>query len=121
LRRILYNLLSNAIKFTEKGGVTLDVSTVEEPPAVGIGGRRMRWRFVVRDTGIGLLPEQAALLFNPYAQAHAGIAARFGGTGLGLAISHQLAKLLGGSLVLSASTPGLGSTFTLEIVTTDPE
>ncbi|HTB63277.1 MAG TPA: ATP-binding protein, partial [Opitutales bacterium] len=120
LRQILGNLLSNALKFTEKGRVTLGVSTRPDP-ADGVGEKNWRWRFAVRDTGIGISPEQAAALFSPYTQAHPGIEQRFGGTGLGLAISHQLARLLGGELSLEHSTPGEGSTFVLEIVTPDAE
>ena len=73
----------------------------------------------MHDTGLGISAEQAAGLFNPYAQAHAGIAPRFGGTGLGLAISRQLAILLGGDLTLDKSAPGEGATFVLEIVTSE--
>jgi signal transduction histidine kinase len=115
LKQILSNLLSNAVKFTESGRVTLAVSA--QPEVSADGGSRFRWRFVVADTGIGIAPEQAANLFNPYAQANAGISRRFGGTGLGLAISYQLARLMGGGLTLAESVPGRGSTFILEIVT----
>ncbi len=116
LRQILSNLLANAVKFTEAGGVTFEVSARPEPGGADAPAR-WRWHFVVRDTGLGLAPEQAAALFKPYSQAHADIARRFGGTGLGLAISHQLAQLLGGELTLAESKPGAGSTFVLEIVT----
>ncbi|HVU38363.1 MAG TPA: ABC transporter substrate-binding protein [Opitutales bacterium] len=115
LKQILINLLSNAVKFTEAGSVALEVSAQPEPPLGGVD--RLRWRFSITDTGLGIAPEHAANLFNIYAQAHAGIARRFGGTGLGLAISYQLAKLMGGGLTLARSTPGQGSTFVLEIVT----
>ena len=117
LRQILSNLLSNAIKFTDRGQVALEVSAQREPTMAGGGVPGWRWRFAVRDTGLGLSPEQAATLFTPYTQAHMDIARRFVGTGLGLAISHQLAILLGGQLYLAESKPGLGSTFVLEIVT----
>ena len=69
----------------------------------------------MRDTGIGIAPEHIAKLFQPYMQATPGIARRYGGTGLGLAISRQLAQLLGGDLSVE-STPGLGSTFIIEII-----
>ena len=114
LRQILSNLLSNAIKFTERGGVELEVSAQPEPTGESMA-HRWRWRFAVRDTGLGLTAEQAAALFNPYSQANLDIARRFGGTGLGLAISHQLARLLGGELFLDESKPGVGSTFVLEV------
>jgi len=117
LKRILSNLLANAIKFTEKGGITLEVSAAAEPGPPAAGHHRWHWRFVVRDTGIGMTTEQTAVLFNPYTQAHSGISRRFGGTGLGLAISHQLARLLGGQLTLVESTLGKGSTFLFEVTT----
>jgi len=117
MKGILRNLLSNAIKFTEQGAVTLEVSAKPEPVASKSSGPVWRWRFAVSDTGVGIAPEHLEGLFKPYAQAHSGIARSFGGTGLGLAISRQLARLLGGDLILAESTPGRGSTFVLEIVT----
>ncbi len=115
LKQILSNLLANAIKFTESGSVALTVAAA--PEAATDGSARLRWRFVLADTGIGIAPEQAGALFTPYTQANSGISRRFGGTGLGLAISFQLAKMMGGSLSLAKSAPGQGSTFVLEIVT----
>ncbi len=117
LRQILSNLLANALKFTDAGRVLLEVSA--QPLATAVEAPLWRWRFSVKDTGLGISEAQAAGLFNPYAQAHAGIERRFGGTGLGLAISRQLARLLGGDLTLAASEPGKGSTFVLEIVALD--
>ncbi len=118
LRQILSNLLGNALKFTDAGSVSLEVSARPETTAPH-APPLWRWRFAVRDTGLGLTAEQAIGLFNPYTQAHAGIARRFGGTGLGLAISRQLARLLGGDLTLADSAPGKGATFVLEIVALD--
>jgi len=116
LRQILGNLLSNAIKFTETGGVELQVSA-QPLPSNPVEDAPRRWRlwFHVRDTGIGIAPEHITKLFQPYMQATPGIARRYGGTGLGLAISRQLAQLLGGDLSVE-STPGLGSTFIIEII-----
>jgi len=119
LKGILRNLLSNAIKFTDSGSVRLDVSAQLEPKVDLAGGPSWRWCFALRDTGLGIAPEHAEALFQPYAQAHSGIARCYGGTGLGLAIARQLARLLGGDLKLAESTPGQGSTFILEIVTSE--
>jgi signal transduction histidine kinase len=104
LRQILANLLANALKFTGQGAVEL----ILEPAAAG------RLRFRVVDSGQGISPETAARLFQPYVQGDASMARRFGGSGLGLSISRQLAQLLGGDITFE-STPGRGSTFTLEI------
>jgi len=108
LRQILGNLLSNAIKFTNSGRVEVRATAARTPDA------RWRLHFEVRDTGAGIAPEQLARLFQPYTQADQTVHRRHGGTGLGLAISRQLARLLGGDLT-ATSTPGQGSTFTVEI------
>jgi CheY-like chemotaxis protein len=104
VRQILMNLVSNALKFTEKGSVTIGLRAA--PAADGDGGVDI----VVVDTGIGLTPDQAASLFNPYVQAEASTAKRFGGTGLGLAICRKLATMMGGEISVM-SDPGQGSAF----------
>ncbi len=116
LRQILGNLLSNAIKFTETGGIELQVTARPALADSSVGVPR-RWHicFQVRDTGIGIAPDHARKLFQPYAQATPGIARRYGGTGLGLAISRQLALVLGGDLNVE-SLLGRGSTFAVEIL-----
>ena len=101
LRQILLNLLSNAARHTADGSVLLAVSREEEEVV-----------FRVRDTGVGMTPEEVAGLFTEYAQAP-GSGAR-GGTGLGLAISRRLARLLGGDITVE-SAPGRGSTFSLRV------
>ena len=106
--QILLNLLNNAVKFTEEGGVELIVES--GPPVDG----RLLLRFQVRDTGIGIPPEQQESIFEAFRQADGSITRRFGGTGLGLAISSRLAQLMGGSIQVE-STPGHGATFTVEI------
>ena len=103
LGQIINNLLSNAIKFTESGQVTLRVSRDEAAAQL---------RIEVEDTGIGMRPEQLAVLFQDFTQADATINRRFGGTGLGLALCQRLATAMGGTLG-AQSQPGVGSRFTL--------
>jgi CheY-like chemotaxis protein len=105
VRQVLTNLLSNAIKFTAAGDVRLSATGGAEPGA---------WRFAVTDTGIGMSGEQVERLFQSFSQADSSTTRRFGGTGLGLAISRELARLMGGDIVVD-STPGAGSTFTFTV------
>ena len=102
LEQILKNLLSNAIKFTEKGQVSL---TVSRQPGESIA-------FKVRDSGIGIAPDQHDSIFEAFRQADGTTNRRYGGTGLGLSISRDLATLLGGAISV-ISEPGQGSIFTL--------
>ncbi len=108
LRQIVMNLVSNAVKFTERGGVTVTASAGESPEGPVL-------RVEVRDTGIGMTPEQLGKLFTPFQQADQHIAEKFGGTGLGLSISRGLARRMGGDITV-ASAPGVGTVFTMEIV-----
>ncbi|HBO5500709.1 transporter substrate-binding domain-containing protein [Pseudomonas aeruginosa] len=101
LRQVLYNLLSNALKFTEAGRVCLKV---EERP---LDERRSLLAFRVTDTGIGIPRELQPRLLEPYRQAHADTALRYGGSGLGLSICNQLVQLMGGRIWLD-SEPGCG-------------
>jgi PAS domain S-box-containing protein len=107
LRQILFNLVGNAIKFTKQGGVAITVALMPRLPE-NTDTVMLEWS--VRDTGIGLTPEQQAQLFRAYAQAEASTARRFGGTGLGLMICRQLVELMGGTISVS-SRFGEGSTF----------
>jgi two-component system, sensor histidine kinase and response regulator len=104
LRQILVNLIGNAIKYTDRGEIVVSVRVEEEADA------RVRLRFEVRDTGIGIPPEKQAMLFQPFYQADSSASRLHGGTGLGLAISRQLIELMGGSIGVE-SAPGRGSTF----------
>ena len=107
VRQVLFNLLSNAGKFTEKGSVTL---TVRRQAHEGLD-----WlTFAVRNTGIGLTPEQRGKLFQAFVQADASTTRKFGGTGLGLAISLRLSEMMGGTIVVDSEL-GRGSTFTLSL------
>lgn len=105
LRQILINLLSNAIKFTERGGVTLDVSGRDVS-----GG--MALEICVTDTGIGIESKMLAHIFEKFVQADSSISRRYGGTGLGLAITKSLVEIMGGNIT-AESAPGKGSAFTL--------
>ena len=109
LRQALFNLLSNACKFTEQGVVTVGVT--REPATVDGGDSIV---FAVRDTGIGMTPEQMARLFEEFGQADASTTRRYGGTGLGLALSRRLCRMMGGDISV-ASEPGRGSTFTIRL------
>ena len=104
LGQVIANLINNAIKFTEQGDVYLKAELLEQV------GERVKLRFSVKDTGIGMTPEQAARLFQPFSQADASTTRKHGGTGLGLTISRRLVELMGGEIWLE-SEPGAGSTF----------
>ncbi len=106
VRQIVTNLVGNAIKFTREGRVTVDMSATPAGPA------QADVLVTVRDTGIGMSPEQTQQIFSPFIQADGSITREFGGTGLGLSISSQLAALMEGSLTVE-SEAGIGSTFLL--------
>nr|WP_319495591.1 ATP-binding protein [uncultured Desulfobacter sp.] len=110
LRQILMNLLSNAVKFTQKGGVTLQISVKQGPHDDGQVGLL----FSVKDTGIGISPKQQKKIFEAFSQADSTTTRRFGGTGLGLAISRRLALLMASELKVQ-SIENQGSTFYFEI------
>ncbi|MBC7464877.1 MAG: response regulator [Bdellovibrio sp.] len=111
LRQILINILSNALKFTLHGGISLIVKL----QSVSADLENSVVRFEVKDTGIGLSPEQKTRLFQPFMQADSSTTRKFGGTGLGLSLSKKLAHAMGGDLVLIESTVDEGSTFALFI------
>ncbi|MBB5339951.1 response regulator [Tunturiibacter gelidoferens] len=104
LGQILINLVNNAVKFTERGEVLVTV-TLEEQLA-----ERVKMRFSVRDSGIGMTPEQSSRLFQAFAQADTSTTRKYGGTGLGLSISKRLVEMMDGS-IWAESEPGVGSTF----------
>jgi len=105
LLQVLVNLCSNAVKFTDKGEVV--VVTVR---SVGNEADSALLRFDVRDTGVGLTPEQVETLFRPFSQVDGSSTRAHGGAGLGLAICRKLVALMGGEIDVD-STPGLGSNF----------
>ncbi len=107
VRQVLLNLLSNAGKFTEKGTVSLDVSRENDVTGTWVV-------FRVRDTGIGMTPEQLGKLFQAFTQADGGTQRKYGGTGLGLALSRKFCVMMGGD-INAQSEPGKGSTFTMRL------
>lgn len=115
LRQILLNLVSNAIKFTEKGTVAITLRAAPAETQAGEVVDRVNLWVSVKDTGIGISPEQQARLFKPFSQADANISRKYGGTGLGLVICQRMAELLGGRIKLESAL-GEGSTFTVQIV-----
>jgi two-component system, sensor histidine kinase and response regulator len=109
LGQVLTNLLSNAVKFTDTGEVVLRARLVSE------SSEQVSLEFSVRDTGIGMTPEQVKGLFRPFTQADTSTTRKYGGTGLGLTITRQLVEIMGGQVNVT-SQAGSGSTFTFSAV-----
>ena len=104
LRQVVLNLVSNALKFTKTGEIVVTCAVASEDE---------NWQEIaiaVRDTGIGIAPDQLPNLFSMFVQADSSISRRYGGSGLGLAISKRLVELMGGRIVVE-SEPGAGSVF----------
>ena len=108
LRQVLVNLGGNAVKFTDRGNVTLRVTSL------GSADGSIGLRLEVIDTGVGIEPMNQAKIFEEFTQEDASTTRRFGGTGLGLSIARQIVELMGGKLSV-VSTPGAGSTFSFEL------
>jgi CheY-like chemotaxis protein/nitrogen-specific signal transduction histidine kinase len=100
LRQVVLNLTGNAVKFTAQGSVLISVQRVADD----------RLRFEIKDTGIGIAPEDCRRLFEPFTQVDASDRREYGGTGLGLSISKRLVELLGGEIGVESEV-GSGSTF----------
>jgi len=104
ISQVLTNFMSNAVKFTDKGEIVLCITKTSTN----------RVRFEVRDTGIGLTPEQQSKLFQSFSQADSSTTRKYGGTGLGLTISKQLTELMNGRIWVESEF-GKGSSFFCEI------
>ncbi len=104
LSQVLANLTGNAVKFTEQGEIRVSVKIQEQKSA------RIRLRFAVKDTGMGIEPGEQQRLFQPFTQANSSYTRRHGGTGLGLTISRQLVEMMGGKIWVESEL-GKGSTF----------
>ena len=106
-RQSLLNLVANACKFTSDGSIRVEARRERASDS--------EWLVVsVKDTGIGITPEQQARLFQAFAQGDASTTRKYGGTGLGLAISRKMCRLMGGDIFLQ-SEAGKGSDFTMRI------
>lgn len=108
LNQILFNIAGNAVKFTHEGSIFISVENYDVTDTHHI------LRFVVKDTGIGIAPDKIATIFDSFTQAENEITRKYGGTGLGLAITKKLVELQGGHIKVD-STPGQGTTFTIEM------
>nr|WP_242463410.1 response regulator [Rhodocyclus tenuis] len=108
LQQALINLASNAIKFTEHGEVRISAESLERDE------KRVRLRFAVSDTGIGMAAEQVERMFEAFTQADSSTSRRYGGTGLGLTITRRLIGMMGGSIAVQ-SAPGEGTTFSFAL------
>jgi signal transduction histidine kinase/CheY-like chemotaxis protein/streptogramin lyase len=109
LRQILINLLGNSVKFTEHGEIELKIESLGESPS------KTNFRFSVRDTGMGIAPENQEKIFEVFSQGDASTTKRFGGTGLGLTIANSLLALMGSKLELHSEI-GMGSTFYFDVI-----
>ena len=108
LRQVLVNLLSNAVKYTDNGRVSFFLG-IEN-----VAGNAVTLRFEVKDTGLGMTPEQITKIFEPFMQADISTTRKYGGTGLGLTISKNILEMMGSKLEIE-SEPGVGSKVTFSI------
>ncbi|MBF0585100.1 MAG: PAS domain S-box protein, partial [Magnetococcales bacterium] len=106
--QIITNLTNNAVKFTDRGEITLSVRVLQRQE------NRVNLGFAIRDTGIGMTPEQCAKLFNSFTQADASTTRKYGGTGLGLSISKQLVERMGGQIRVESEVDK-GSVFSFNL------
>ncbi|MBF0485903.1 MAG: PAS domain S-box protein [Candidatus Omnitrophica bacterium] len=114
LRQVLINLLGNAAKFTSRGSIVLSVR------CEGTDGKRARFLFSVRDTGVGIPESKLKKIFEPFVQADMSITRQYGGTGLGLSIAKSVVEIMGGEFLVR-SKPGEGSEFSFSIWLKKPD
>ncbi len=112
LQQVLFNLTGNAVKFTKAGSVEIGVRCLSQD-------RAARLEFEVRDTGIGIPPDSVSQLFQPFVQADASMARRYGGSGLGLSICKSLVQLMGGEIQVESSPAGTKFVFTVRLLLAD--
>jgi len=109
LSQVLANLTSNAMKFTEKGHIILSIRSEI------LDSEKLKLKFEVQDTGIGMTHEQMEKLFKPFSQVDSSVSRQFGGTGLGLTICKQIVEMMGGTITVN-SEAGIGSSFIFDVV-----
>lgn len=109
LSQVLTNLTSNAMKFTEKGHIILSIRSEI------LDSEKLKLKFEVQDTGIGMTQEQMEKLFKPFSQVDSSVSRQFGGTGLGLTICKQIVEMMGGTISVN-SEAGIGSSFIFDVV-----
>jgi PAS domain S-box-containing protein len=108
LRQILINLIGNAVKFTDHGAIYVTVNLLTELEG------SLEIEFLIKDTGIGITPQQVVHLFKPFSQLDSSMTRKYGGTGLGLAICKTLVELMGGSIRYEQDSE-IGATFVFTI------
>jgi signal transduction histidine kinase/CheY-like chemotaxis protein len=118
LRQVMINLLNNAIKFTEKGEVSLSVVRDDNPQ--DLKPDYCRFKFIVKDTGVGIDELGKQRLFKPFSQGDSSSTRKYGGTGLGLVISRRLVEMMGGEIWLETEL-NQGSSFFFTILTAIPQ
>ena len=111
--QILINLANNSVKFTGDGEIVVATKLIQQTP------KNIKLQFTVRDTGIGLTPEQIGKLFKSFSQADSSTTRKYGGTGLGLTISKRLVEMMGGEIWVE-SEAGVGSSFIFTVVFDHP-
>ncbi len=107
LNQVITNLVNNALKFTDRGGVSVDLSAA-------VNGERVAMRIAVTDTGVGIEQHRIGAIFEAFGQADQSTTRRFGGTGLGLTVCKRLVDAMGGEIIVTSEI-GKGSTFTIAV------